>query len=207
MEGFLLLPKGYLSWSAYSMWKSSPERYKKEYFLGSDRLDTRFLRFGKSIASQIEEGTHHEILPNLKVYPEVEFQINVDVLGVPILSYLDSYDPANNIFREYKTGLSRNPWTAVKVQKHGQLLFYAVALRALFGKMPEYCHLDWIITQEIERGNKAFDKGRKDIRITKEIKSFKRTFDERELDKMESELLQAAQDISVAYREFIQNLI
>ena len=189
------------------MWKSSPKRYKKEYFVGSDRLDTRFLRFGKSIASQIEEGTHQEILPSLKVYPEVEFQINVDVNGVPILSYLDCYDPSVNLFREYKTGLGRNPWTPVKVQKHGQLLFYATALRALTGKMPEYCHLDWIITEEVERGNKAFDKGRKDIRLTKEIKSFKRVFDERELDKMEEDLVKAAMEISKAYREFIQDLI
>ena len=189
-----------------TVWKQNPERYKREYFMNQKRLDTRFLRFGKMIANSIETGDIGEVLPDLVVYSTTEFQINAEVNGVPVLSYLDSYDIEKNVFRENKTGLKHNPWTPAKVFKHGQLLFYATSLRALVGKMPEYCHLDWIITAEEERPPSPFDKGRKDIKLTGEVKSFKREFEERELDEMEKEIRRIAEEISEAYLEFLSDI-
>lgn len=200
----LILPKPHLSWSAFSVWQQNPERFKREYFANGKRLDSKFLRFGKSIASAIEDGTYKETLPRLEVYSEVEFQINADVSGVPILSYLDTYDPQKNILREFKTGTRRNPWDARKVYKHGQLVFYAVALRAMTGKMPEYCHLDWIITDDSMESNSVFDKGK--LRVTGEIISFKRVFDNRELDRMEKDIVRVAREISDAYKKYLSDL-
>lgn len=201
-----ILPKPHISWSAFSTWKANPDRFKREYFENGKRLDTRFLQFGKSIASAIEDGTHKDVLPNLEVYPEVEFQINAEINGVPILSYIDSYDPEKNVFREYKTGTLRNPWTPAKVYKHGQLLFYAVALKSITGKMPEYCHLDWIITDDTKESASCWDKGNKQLQLTGHIKSFKRVFDEREITRMENEIAQVAGEISKAYQTFIMEL-
>lgn len=202
----IILPKKYLSWSQMTLWKSSPERYKKEYFQNQKRLDTRFLRFGKLVANSIETGSIDEALPGLPVYSETEFQINTDVQGVPILCYLDSYDMQRNIFRENKTGLKKNAWTPAKVFKHGQLVYYAVALRSLVGKMPEYCHLDWLITVDEERPPSPFDKGVKDIKLTGEFKSFKREFTEQELDAMEADIRKTAEEITEAYLEFLSEI-
>jgi len=202
----LILPKPHLSWSAFSVWQQNPERFKREYFANGKRLDSKFLRFGKSIASAIEDGTYKETLPRLEVYSEVEFQINADVSGVPILSYIDSYDPINNVFREYKTGTERNPWSAAKVYKHGQLVFYAVALRAITGKMPEYCHLDWIITDDSSSDGDFWDRVSKKLKVTGNIKSFRRVFDQRELDRMEKDIVRVATEISNAYKEYLKDL-
>lgn len=201
----LILPKSYISWSAFTVWKQNPERFKREYFGNGPRLDSKYLRFGKSIASAIENGTYKESLPRLEVYSEVEFQINAEVSGVPILSYIDSYDPIKNVFREYKTGMIRNPWSAAKVYKHGQLVFYAVALRAITGKMPEYCHLDWIITDDSCDESDFWSRVAKKLKVTGNIKPFKRVFDVRELDRMEAEIVQVAKEISEAYKEYLKN--
>ncbi len=202
----IILPKPHLSWSAFSIWTTNPERFKREYFGNGKRWDSPYLQYGKSIASAIENGTHKEILPRLEVYDQVEFQINTEIEGVPLLSYIDSYDPINNVFREYKTGMERNPWDSRKVYKHGQLVFYAVALRAITGKMPEYCHLDWIITNEECSTGSIFDRASKKPKVTGNIKSFKRTFDVRELDRMQADIIRVAKEISEAYKAYLNDL-
>ena len=105
----LILPKPHLSWSQMACWLSNPTRFRREYFEAGHKLDTKYLRFGKGIAQLVEEGKHKELLPDLVVYDKPEFEIKTDVLGVPILSYLDTYNSADNTFREYKTG--KLPWT------------------------------------------------------------------------------------------------
>jgi len=201
----LILPKPHISWSQLSCWISNPVRYRKEYFEAGDKLDTKYLRFGKGIAGLIEEGKHTELLPDLIVCDTPEFEIKTDVLGVPILSYIDSYDSVNNVFREYKTG--KIPWTQAKVIKHGQLKFYAVALKHSIGKTPEYCDLDWIETKE---GSLEVDdfwrKNEKQIQITGKIKSFHHEFSEKEIENMEKLIVKSAKEISKAYQEFINEI-
>ncbi len=205
MDNQILLPKSYLSWSQMQIWKTNPERYKREYFEKGEKLNTKFLRFGKGIAEMIELGTHGSILPDLIVYTEREYEINISINGVPILSFLDSYDPIDNVFREVKTG--KIPWTQVKVQKHDQLTFYATALHAKHGGMPEYCDLDWIETVE-NQGDESdfFSTIDKKINCTGKLKTFRRNFDFREIERMEADILKVALEISEAYRAFIGEL-
>lgn len=201
----LILPKPHLSWSSMSCWNSSPARFRREYFEAGEKLDTKYLRFGKGIAGMIEEGKHLELLPDLMVYDSPEFEIKTEICGVPILSYLDTYDSKNNVFREYKTG--KIPWTQAKVIKHGQLVFYATALKHSCGKVPEYCDLDWIETKE---GSREIDdfwrENEKKIQVTGKIKSFHREFDEREIEKMEKLIVKSANEISEAYQEFLKEI-
>lgn len=201
----LLLPKPHLSWSAMSCWISNPERFRREYFENSDKLDTKFLRFGKGIAQMIEEGKHKELLPDLIVYDKPEFEIRCEIEGVPMLSYLDSYDSVNNVFREYKTG--KHAWTQTKVQKHDQLVVYATMLKHLTDKMPEYCDLDWIETKEGAMEVEDFWRtNEKQINVTGRIVSFHREFDEREIDRMENLIRKSAEEISEAYKRFIEEI-
>lgn len=122
-----------------------------------------------------------------------------------MLAYLDGYDSINNVFGEYKTG--KHPWTQAKVQKHDQLTLYATMLKALTGKIPEYCDLFWIETQE--GGVEVEDFWRtneKEINVTGRIIPFRREFDEREIDRMEFLIQKTAEEISEAYQEFIKEI-
>ncbi len=201
----LILPKPHLSWSAINCWMSNPERFRREYFESGHKLDTKFLRFGKGIAKMIEEGTHKELLPDLEVYDCPEYEMRVEILGVPMLAYIDSYDSKNNVFREYKTG--KHPWSQSKVQKHDQLTLYATMLKHITGKMPEYCDLDWIETKEGKTEVEDFWRTGEDvINVTGRIVSFRREFDEREIERMEEIIRKAAEEISEAYQDFIKEI-
>ncbi len=201
----LILPKGYLSWSAINCWMSSPERFRREYFENGKKLDTKYLRFGKGIAELIESGKHKEFLPELPVYSHPEYRLQCDVMGVPILGFIDSYDPVNNVFLEYKTG--KHPWDQKKVQKHDQLTLYAAMLKVITGKMPEYCDLVWIETKEGGKQVEDFWRtNEKELNLTGKMVAFRREFDEREIDRMETIVQKAAEEISEAYQEFIKEI-
>lgn len=201
----LILPHGYISWTQVYCWLSNPARYHREYIEGKNKLDTKYLRFGKGIAEMIEKGKHKELLPELIVYDCREYEIRTKVNDVPILSYLDDYDKEKNIFREKKTG--KIPWTMAKVQKHDQLVFYATALKWFCGKMPEECFLDWIETKEGALEVDDFWREKEEmIQVTGKIKSFHRVFDEREIERMEELIVRVAYEISEHYRNFIEEI-
>ncbi len=201
----LILPKKHLSWSSINCWMTNPERFRREYFEDGQKLDTKYLRFGKGIAKLIEEGKHTELLPDLVVYDKPEFEIRCDVVGVPMLAYLDGYDSERNVFLEYKTG--KHPWTQAKVQKHDQLTLYATMLKAIIGKMPEYCDLYWIETKDgVAEVEDFWRTNEKEINVTGRIVPFHREFDEREIARMEFIIQKAAEEISEAYQDFIKEI-
>jgi hypothetical protein len=188
-----------------SCWMSNKTRFRREYFEAGAKLDTKYLRFGKGIAGLIEEGKHTELLPDLIVYDTPEHEIRCEINGVPILSYLDSYDSVNNVFREYKTG--KIPWDKAKVIKHGQLVFYATALKWSCGKIPEYCDLDWLETKEgVKQVDDFWREEERGLNLTGRIVSFHRPFDEREIEKMEELIVKCANEISDAYQEFLAEI-
>lgn len=201
----MILPRPHLSWSAMNCWMTNKDRFRREYFENADKLDSRYLRFGKGMAKMIEEGKHKELLPSLVVYDTPEFEIRCNVLEVPILSYLDSYDSKNNVFREYKTG--KVPWDQPRVQKHDQLTFYATALKYKTGNMPAYCDLDWIETRENTINPTDFwREGEHMIDVTGRILTFHREFDYREIERMEELITRYANQISEAYIKFIEEI-
>lgn len=202
----LILPKPWISWSQLSCWLSNPTRYRKEYFEAGDKLDTKYLRFGSGIHKMIEDGTYKELLPDLVVYDTNEFEVRCEINGVPTLSYIDSYDSKNNVFRDTKTG--KIPWTKPRVFKSGQLVFYATVLKKLTGKMPEYCELDWIETKENKdaRHSDFWREEENPLHVTGRVVSFHREFDEREIEKMEELIVKVANEISEAYQAFLKEI-
>lgn len=201
----LLLPRKYLSWSQMSLWRSNKERFRKEYFEGARKLNTKYLTFGKGIASALEDGTYKDLLPNLEVRGTPEYEIRTDVAGVPILSFVDAFDKTTFEFDEYKTG--KIPWTQTKVQKHEQLTFYATGLKWKLGKMPKKCRLIWLPTHEQSTDTSDFwSRVDKELSLTGEVVPFERVFDEREIARMELLIVNTAEEISDAYRSFIAEI-
>lgn len=211
VEKKLILPKPHISWSQLSCWLSNPARYRKEYFESGQKLDTKFLRFGKNIAELIESGKHKELLPDLETYDSPEYKIECYVREVPCLSFIDSYnavetiDTPANVFLEMKTG--KIPWTKAKVQKHDQLVFYATMLKWSIGQMPEYCDLLYIETKEGSNESEDFwREAGKHIYVTGKIVKFHREFDIRELERMEDLIVKVAWEISDAYQEYLKEI-
>lgn len=207
----LVLPKPHISWSQLSCWLQNPTRYRREYFEDGKKLDSKYLTLGKNIATLIENGQHKTLLPDLECYDTPEFEIRCMVMGVPILSYLDSYnkvqtiDVPANVFREYKTG--KVPWDKARVQKHDQLVFYATALKWGVGQMPMYCDLDWIETKETAQETVDFwREGDKIVHVTGRVVSFHREFDEREVERMEDLITKVAWEISDAYQDYLKEI-
>lgn len=197
----LLLPKGYLSYSALTCFKTSKKRFAVEYFENGDRLNTAELRYGKFIAKLIEKNEHKTMLPSLTVYDVHEYEIKVKIDGVPLLSYIDNCKPDFTSFRDDKTGVK--PWNNVRVQKLNQLLFYAVAIRAKHGKAPKDAYIDWIETVKFTpTGLHHGD----NIRATGRVESFRRVFDERELDIYQADIIKTAHQISDYYKEWIGDI-
>ncbi len=200
------LPRGYLSYSAMTLWETSPHKFKKDYFEGGPRLDSKYLRFGKSFAKSVEDGTYKDAFPELPVHSEVEFEIRIDINGVPILSFIDSYCPEKNVILEYKTG--KHPWTPAKVQKHSQLIFYATALYELTGKMPEYAELVWLETKD-SKGEKKVGLYNGDddlIEFTGNMKTFKRNFFFTEVEHMRERIRKNAIEITNAFKEYVDDV-
>jgi hypothetical protein len=189
-----------------SCWINSPARFRREYFECGKKLDSKYLRFGKGIAELIESGKHKELLPELIVYEVREFEIVTNICGVPVLSFIDDYDPVNNVFREKKTG--KIPWDMARVIKHGQLTFYATALKHSVGKIPEYCHLDWVQSKEVndESIEDFWRTNEKTIQVTGLIKSFCRKFHPIEIERMEKLIVKSANEISDAYKNFLREI-
>ena len=229
MKNKIILPNGHLSWSSLNCWITNQTRFRKEYFERGDKIDSRAMRFGKGFAAIMEDVSEHpellkdktwmmnkfgldiesqegkEFVENLKFYDMSEFEITCNVKGVPILSFIDSYNSETNNFFEYKTG--RHPWTQSKVQKHDQLTFYATALKYSVGKMPEECELLWVETKEGTGAVEDFWRSDENkINVTGKIKSFKREFDEREIERMEDLIVKCATEISEAYIKFIEEI-
>lgn len=203
MQQKKLLPKKYLSWTQFEMWRKSPDNYVKRYFAHSANLDTDEIRFGKMISEKIENWEIHEILPNLELFDIPEYYIEFEVDGQKCISYIDHAKEDLSMFREYKTG--KKPWTPSRVQSHDQLVFYALAIRKKTGKKPDKCFLDWIVTDNKEPGTFSNAK-KKEIFLTGEVKSFEREIFDIEIDRLEQEIIKTIQDISDRYHQYLDEL-
>lgn len=138
-------PKRPLSWSAISSFEYNPEEWYKRYILGEKGVDTREMEFGKLIADSFQ--TDKPLVPVI-LYKIVELPLSVVFNGMPLVGYIDTYDPKTHNFREFKTG--KKEWDQKRANEHGQLKMYALLLFIMYKVKPENykIHLDWIPTQD-----------------------------------------------------------
>jgi len=159
-------PRPYLSWSQLSLFERSPSLYERIYIDGFKQPENKYLKLGKEVAERLETGieTDNELIEHLALfmpkYPKVEFEIQADFKGIPVLGRLDCYDPKKRIVGEIKTGKN---WSQGMVDKSGQLTFYAMLVWLKTKKLPSKIRLHWAKTKLDSDG---------DLQIVGDIKTF-----------------------------------
>lgn len=138
-------PKRPLSWSSISSFEYDKEAWYAKYVLGEPQKETAEMKFGKLVADSFQ--TDKPLAP-VTLYPVVEYPVNIVLGGIPLVGYIDTYDPATHNFREFKTG--KRAWDQKRANEHGQLRMYALALYVTHKVKPEdyTIHLDWIPTKD-----------------------------------------------------------
>jgi hypothetical protein len=184
-----------ISWSSLSCWEKSKKEFYKRYIIKEPMFETKELKFGKWFSQEIEKPkseneTIEMIRPIIGIYkyPEhmVKKELETPIGIVPIISFLDGYDPG---IGEYKTG--KTPWTQDRVNKHGQLDFYNFIL----GK-PEDTTLYWIQTENDNYGN---------IKLTGKVEQFKRDISEKDISKLKDRIIKASVEIHEYYKTIIED--
>lgn len=157
----MITPNPYLSWSQLDLFEHSPEMYAQVYIHGKKRPVNKAMLYGGEFANHLESGEMTgSILTDLAIsrvpkldISEYKLEATVkidDKTEIPVLCYIDSISNDLTRLYEYKTGKAR--WDQKRVDQHGQLTFYAMALREVTGKIPESIQLIWIQTDNDELG-------------------------------------------------------
>lgn len=194
MSSEYFLPKKYLSYSAISLWLQSKDRFRSQYYEGKPFHPTPELTFGKKIAELLEhndESTQH--VPRYNVS---EQEITTTIEGVPVLGFIDSFDPERCAFYEFKTG--KQPWTQKRVQEHLQLDIYSLCIQQIFGKVDDVCHLIWMQTERVDipQQGRITHENAYGIKMTGLVKTFERTISQEERDNTRKLIVDVATAIS-----------
>jgi len=214
----LNLPKGYLSFSSMQLWQSSKDQFRKKYYSTDPYvLETPYTLFGKAIGETLEDKeatAAHPVLSKIPSYDIPEYGIEVDIEGVPIKGFLDSFCPYSFSILEYKTGIrpasGKPAWNALKVKKHDQLPLYALMVQTLHGYVNPVTKLVWLETEWAEEcedtafNNTTYQTCKPALRLTGDFKVFKREVKEWELLKMRQKIVRIAQEISADYTLYQQ---
>ena len=210
----IILPKNYLSFSQYALWNSSKGSYRKRYYLNQKPPTTKQMEFGKKIARILEDKNNN--LDFVPQYPVPEEKIEVEIKGVKLLGFIDTFDPEECKYREFKTGhankAGKAPWDKIKVQKHVQLPFYSVLIEEKYSKVCNITHLDWIETEKVsipeEINGISYETGFNDkIELTGKMETFERTITKAERNRMRQRILKTAIEISDDYQKYIKENI
>jgi hypothetical protein len=159
--------------------------------------DSPEMLFGREIGELLEKND-----PSLSHIPRgthPEYKIQTDILDVPVLCYLDSFTLDTKTIIEYKT--SRVGWDQARVDKHGQLLMYASAVRSKHGEYDPNVTLVWLETRQDTRDVlvDGFTMQVPSIVLTGRVEAFTRVIDPATLDDFEQELSTMAHEISDHY--------
>lgn len=172
------------------MWETNPKYYAQRYFEGQD---LKFLanQFGSEMAKalELEEGSDDQAISQalifLPKYPLREHRIEIPGTHCPLLGSLDGYDPAGPDIGEYKSG--KGLWTQAKVDKHGQLDFYALLVYLKEKKLPRRVRLHYYCTNEKHYGR---------------VFNFEKKVTLTDVLRMSGRATKAWKEITVAYRTY-----
>lgn len=207
------LPKQKFSYSQMSLWLKNKEGYRAKYYRGEPQHETAEMIFGKLIAKRLEDND--PALSFIPRYEKSEQGIEINLEGLPIIGYLDSFDPSKNKFREYKTShLGRDgklPWNRVLVAKHDQLPFYSFLIEQKYGEVDPMCHLDWIETdwkkKTIEFQGMTLTGDTRELLLTGNIKTFPRRIAKWERKRIKDLIIKTAEEISKDYKSYQQSVL
>lgn len=212
----LHLPKPYISYSQLSLWLKNKPGYRARYYHGEPSFENVETVFGKQVHEQLEDRDgllkDHPILSTVMRHPIPEHAISVEIEGIPVFGKLDSYDDELYSFIDFKTGHAKPngeaPWNQLAVQKHDQLPWYSMMIKAKEGKVQNRCHLIWIETafqkKAIEFDGHVLEADSRDLQLTGRIETFHRDIAEWERKKMKELLVTVAHEISADYRAYTE---
>ena len=197
------------------LWCRDQQAYRLRYYLGEPYLSTPYTEFGNLIGGALErrEWDHPALAPVRGKVPQgthPEHKLEVEIAGVPILSYLDDFHLQNYAIEEYKTGIRDSkgnaPWDRVKVRKHKQLTLYTLMVKEKYGDWNPDIQLTWMETEwarvcnEVKFGAGVIEECQLGLRLTGHVETFKRTIAPWELDRMEKFIRDTAEEISEDYK-------
>lgn len=200
----LKFPRKYLSYSSLSLWQKDKGAFRRKYYENIDLLVTREMLFGKEIAERLEAGD--SALARIPRYKKAEAEITVEVDGIPIMGYIDSFSPSHRAFIEYKTGYRE--WNQHMVEKHDQLPFYSFLIEQKFGRVAPRCRLIWLETRfkpsfvEFDGHQLAGDSG--ELELTGRVETFYRTIEPWEHERIHAMIVRCAQEIHNDYTQWLQ---
>lgn len=137
-----------LSWSAISSFEFDPKQFYDKYILGQKQQSNSAMEFGKIFGDKIAKDKAY--LPEIPRYSEFEKKLLVNFSGIPLVGFIDSYDPKTHSFYEYKT--SKSLWSKEKALTHGQLKMYALGLYITYKVNPENLNISLICIKTKEDG-------------------------------------------------------
>jgi len=183
----MTLPKPYLSYSAYYLWKTNKDAFRRRYYLNEKSPDTPETLFGKKCAEDDEKTFDPR-------YTESEYKIDIPKFGTVLHGRLDKFDPVRLKFLDRKTGHAdkdgKAPWDKVKVHKSIQLVWYSLLIKEKFGKVDPVCHIVWQETEWVKDTREfagmtlpQIGKSR-ELRLTGKVKKFRRRIYEWERKKL-----------------------
>lgn len=211
----LVLPKPYLSYSAMELWLRDPDAYRLRYYLGEPYFSTPYTEFGNIVGKALElrQWDHPVLQPVRGKVPQgthPEHKLEVEIAGVPVLSYLDDFHLQTFAIEEYKTGIrdrdGNAPWDRVKVRKHKQLTLYTLMVKNKYGQWNPDIKLTWMetewarIIEKVEFGSGFIEESKLGLRLTGHVETFTRTIADWELDRMEKIIRKTAEEISKDYQ-------
>lgn len=209
----LNLPKKYLSYSQLNTWLKNKEVYRDKYYRGEKQHENPEMVFGKQIAKMLEDHEAikiHPVLSKVPHYSVSEHGIKTEIDAIPVMGYIDSFDPKTKSFIEYKSGhLTRNgnfPWSQVSVRKHEQLPFYSLLIEQTEGYVNRVCHLIWLETvfkkKTIDFDGHILTSPSRDLELTGRIETFKRIITKWERKRMRDLISKVAWEISEDFTNY-----
>lgn len=197
---YISLPRGYLSYTQWSLWQSNCKRYKQLYFdQQGDNFSNRGQVFGKQVADALEAGQETGdlvtdaamlVLPKYDIADQpIEVEIKTQYGWLQLIAKPDTFDSKTHAFREYKTGTGTNPWTQQRAQDHLQMWFYAVVIWQKYGTVLEDAQLVWMETEYTDTG----------VQPTGRVETFDVHFSKAGLMDALARIIKSAHEIEVAW--------
>jgi len=192
------LPKPYLSYSAISLFYKNKQQFRDRYYLNKKTPDSVFVLFGKEIHKALEKN--EEKLSHIPRYPVSELEVRTEIGGVPILAYIDSFHPEEKRILDFKT--SMKPWTQKEVDTLMQLPFYSELIFREYGSVHPQTKIVWLETMLVPSTGLLSNGDR--LELTGKHEVFEREITQAERDHVVAWVIQAAEQISDDYSEFLK---
>lgn len=203
-----VLPKEYLSYSAISLWYKDEEAFRARYYRNEPVHDNAYSIFGREVHKKLETNKELKHIPRL---PIAEKAIKVKIEDLPLLGYIDGFCDKTFAFLDYKSGIRKadgSPrWTQLEVQKLEQLPFYAMLIKAKYGKVDKNSQLIWLETQwkeeEYTVGSQTLTGESNVLELTGYYEVFDRKIPKWEIDRITEWTLDGAEEISEDYQNYL----